>query len=154
VTLPTKLRLGFALWLCTPICIAQSNLGELLDAGGRMLSPEEFKLELVQRVVVGPTPTGGTLEVIYASNGSVQGKGSNPSYVALQRFRDDATIAGEWRIDDKGRVCTNMRMSAAPGNVLILAPRCQSWFKYDQKYFLSDSDWDRSAKVLPRTVKQ
>jgi hypothetical protein len=61
VTLPTKLRLGFALLLCAPICIAQSNLGELLDAGGRMLSPDEFKQELVQRLVVGPTPTGGLL---------------------------------------------------------------------------------------------
>jgi len=154
VTLPTKLRLGFSLLLCAPICTAQSNLGELLDAGGRMLLPDEFKLELVQRVVVGPTPTGGTLEVMYTTNGSVQGKGSYPGLVGLQRFRDESPIAGEWRIDDKGRVCTAMRISPAAGSVLILAPRCQSWFKYDQKYFLSDSDWDRSAKVLPRTVKQ
>ena len=154
MTLPTKLRLGFVLLLCAPICIAQSNLGELLDAGGRMLSPDEFKQELVQRLVVGPTPTGGILEVMYAPSGAVQGKGSHPGFVGLQRFRDDAVVAGEWRIDDKGRVCTNMRISAAGAPVLILAPRCQSWFKYDQKYFLSDSDWDRSAKVLLRTVKQ
>ena len=151
---PMKLPLGIALVLWASLASAQSNLGELLDAGGRMLSPEEFKLEVVQRVVVGPTPTGATLEIMYATNGSVAGKGSSPTAVGFQRFRDDSPISGEWRIDDSGRICITMRIVGTPGNALILAPRCQSWFKYEQKYFLSDSDWDRSAKVLLRTVKQ
>src|SRR5437867_961327 len=99
-----KLPLGIALALWASLAGAQSNLGELLDAGGRMLSPEDFKRELVQRVVVGPTPTGGTLEVMYTTNGSIVGKGSHPSYVGQQRFRDESPIAGEWRMDDNGRV--------------------------------------------------
>ena len=59
---PMKLLLGIALVLWTSLAGAQSNLGELLDAGARMLSPEEFKREVVQRSLVGPTPTGGTLK--------------------------------------------------------------------------------------------
>src|SRR2546421_7385488 len=110
-----KLPLGIALVLWASLTGAQSNLGELLDAGGRILSPEEFKLEVVQRVVVGPTATGGTLEIMYATNGSVQGKSSYPGYVGTQRFRDDSPISGEWRIDDKGRVCTAMRIAAVVG---------------------------------------
>ena len=35
-----------------------------------------------------------------------------------------------------------------------LPPRCQFWFKLGDTYFLSDSDTDRSAKVLSRTIKQ
>src|SRR2546426_8395465 len=109
-----KLPLGIALVLWASLTGAQSNLGELLDAGGRILSPEEFKLEVVQRVVVGPTATGGTLEIMYATNGSVAGKGSSPSYIGFQRFRDDSPIAGEWRIDDNGRICTTMRIVGTP----------------------------------------
>ncbi len=34
-----------------------------------------------------------------------------------------------------------------------LPPRCQFWFKRGDQYFLSDSDSDRSARVLHRSVK-
>ena len=37
---------------------------------------------------------------------------------------------------------------------VVLPPRCQFSFKLGDKYFLSDSDTDRSAKVLSRTIKQ
>src|SRR5436190_13608669 len=124
VSRPMNLLEGAALVLWASLAGAQSNLGELLDAGGQMLSPEEFKRELVQRVVVGPTPTGGTLEVMYATNGSVVGKGSTLGNVATQRFRDDSPIAGEWKIDDNGRVCSTLRVGAStPGTLFILAPR-------------------------------
>ena len=146
MTLPTKLRLGFALLLCAPICIAQSNLGELLDAGAKVLSAEEVKRDLVQHVIVGPMASGGSLEMMYLTDGSIQGVGRSPLFPFSQ---PNAPILGRWNIDDKDRLCATMRIGEIP-----LAARCQFWFKYDQKYFLSDSDWDRSAKVLPRTVKQ
>lgn len=57
--LSKKLALGVALLLCAPLAGAQTNLGELLDAGAKQLSTEEFRQELVQRTIVGPTPTGG-----------------------------------------------------------------------------------------------
>jgi hypothetical protein len=37
---------------------------------------------------------------------------------------------------------------------VVFAPRCQVWFKHGEQYFLSDSDTDRRARVLLRTVKQ
>ena len=146
---PTKLALGFALLLCVTHATAQSNLGELLDAGAKKLSPVEFKEEVVQRVIVGPTPSGhGNLELMYVNNGEIQGLGVYPP-----TFGSPQPIRGEWTTDDNGRVCTSMQIgNAAP--LLILPRRCQFWFKYGEQYFYSDSDSDRHARVLLRTVKQ
>jgi len=140
--------------LWAQLAVAQSNLGELLDAGAKKLSVEEFKDEVVQRVIVGPTATGGRMEVMYTNRGAIQGIGS---------YRDIAQmvlepVSGEWKIDDDGRICTSMRMGGGPGGtvagVVILPPRCQIWFKVADQYYLSDSDSDRRTKVLRRTIKQ
>ena len=45
------LVLGLLVW--APLVVAQSTLGELLDTGARKLSADEFRQELVQRVIVG-----------------------------------------------------------------------------------------------------
>ena len=155
---PTRrLLFGFALLLWAPLAVAQNNLGELLDAGAARLSPEVFTEEVVQRLIVGPTATGGRLELMYTANGMVQGAGS---------FRDSgpttlaaAPINGEWTIGDNGRICTSMRIgnsAGGPGNVsgVYLPSRCQFWFKLAEQYFFSDSDSDRSARVFRRTLKQ
>jgi hypothetical protein len=151
--LPTKVPLGFALLLWAPLAMAQNNLGELLDAGATRLYPEVFKEEVVQRVIVGPTATGARLEVMYTTNGMVQGTGATaPSQIAL------APVSGEWTIGDNGRICTSMRIGGAGGGGnlagVILPPRCQFWFKYAEQYFFSDSDTDRGARVFRRTLKQ
>lgn len=149
-TLTLPLALAVALW--TPLAAAQSNLGELLDAGARKLSPEEFKEEVVQRVIVGPTASGGSMEVMYTRTGVIQGLGAPgvgaPFY---------APISGEWKTDDGGRICTAMRIGTggivAGASGLTLPARCQYWYRHDQQYFFSDSDFDRSARVFRRTVK-
>ena len=145
---PTKLPLGFALLLWAPLAIAQNNLGELLDAGGKLLSEEEFRQELVQRMLVGPTATGGNIALMYVSNGTVQGNGA----LSIQSANMLAELTGEWKIDDSGKVCTSMRVGGTNGAALPY--RCQFWFKHNGKYFLSDSDTDRQARVLLRTIKQ
>src|SRR4051812_1556182 len=53
----------------------QSTLGALLDAGAKTISAEEFKEQIVQRVLTGPTGAGGSHELMYAANGSIQGSG-------------------------------------------------------------------------------
>jgi hypothetical protein len=58
-------------------------------------------------------------------------------------------IYGEWKVDESGNICSSMRIGS-----VVLAPRCQVWFKHGEQYFLSDSDTDRRARVLLRTVKQ
>ena len=64
-------------------------------------------------------------------------------------------ISGDWKIGDNGSICTSMRLSGGGGglNEVVLPLRCQVWFKNDGQYFLSDSDWDRGAQVLQRTLK-
>jgi hypothetical protein len=153
----TRLPLGFAILLWIPMAVAQSNLGELLDAGAKKLSPEEFKDEVVQQVTMGPTATGGSLQVMYASNGMISGTGSYGTVGAATGFAL-APINGEWTIDEVGRLCTSMRIGGGAGGGAgpgaILPVRCQFWFKYADQYFLSDSDSDRRTKVLRRTIKQ
>lgn len=148
----TKLPLWFALSLWAPFGAAQSNLGELLDAGAKKLTVEEFKDEVVQRVIVGPTATGGKLEVLYAQTGVIQGIGTYTELTSQKL----APISGEWTTDNNGRVCTSMTIGSGAGPVtaVMLPPRCQFWFKSAQQYFLSDSDSDRGTKVLRRTIKQ
>jgi len=150
VRIPIKQPLGIALLLFAPLAVAQTKLGELLDAGAKPLSPEEFKQELVQRVLVGPTATGLNLEIMYTTSGTVQGL-SVPA----------AQVNGEWTIDAVGRVCTAMRLIGPTFGVAgggsqgtTLPARCQSWYRLADRYFLSDSDTDRQARVLVRTVKQ
>ncbi|HTP98364.1 MAG TPA: hypothetical protein VMN56_03500 [Casimicrobiaceae bacterium] len=135
----------------TPFALAQSTLGALLDAGAKRVSVAQFKDELVQRIISGPTATGGTLELIYATNGTIAGAG----LARAQQVTPPAGVRGEWTTDEVGRICTIMRISGTAATLPVeLPPRCQYWFKFDNKYFLSDSDTDRSAKVLSRTIKQ
>ena len=146
------LWLAVALVLWAPLAQSQNTLGELLDAGARKLTPEEFKQELVQRMIEGPTPAGGEVEVMYASTGAIQGLGK-----ALATWPTrNAPVSGEWKSDAGGRICTAMRIGGGTGlgsTGLELPTRCQYWYKLDQRYFFSDSDTDRSMRVFRRTLK-
>jgi hypothetical protein len=142
--------LGLVLLLCGPLAAAQNTLGELLDAGARKLSAAEFKDELVQRLIVGPTESGGSVEVVYTTRGLVQGAGVSrpPSSRSL-------VLSGTWNIGDQDTVCVTLHISTIASQVKEGLPsRCQFWFKSGGEYFLADSDWDRSSVVLRRTVKR
>src|SRR5512132_854322 len=83
----------------------QESLGAVLDAGGKRMSAKEFETEIVQRTVVGPSPTGGALEMMYASNGSIAGSGRHPLFSG-----NLASIGGEWKLDEAGRACSRMKI--------------------------------------------
>jgi len=133
-----------------PVAAAQNTLGALLDAGARKLSAMQFKEELVQRTIVGPTEQGGSVEIMYATSGKVAGTASPKSSTQF------APINGTWTIGDQDAICTTMTMGSALGSVsgMTLPTRCQFWFKHGELYFLADSDWDRSSAVLSRAFKQ
>ena len=150
MALSTKLLSALALLLWAPLAAAQNNLGALLDAGATRLSPEAFKEEVVQRVIVGLTGAGGEIEVMYASTGVIQGIGSYQQLAPVHIVG----VSGEWMLDDNGRVCTAMQIGGGGGTPVMLPPRCQFWFKYNGQYFMSDSDSDRRTRVLRRTLKQ
>jgi hypothetical protein len=148
-----NLLLVIALLSWTSLAAAQNTLGAVLDAGGKVMSAEEFRNEVVQRTVTGPTAAGGSHELMYVASGSVEGAGIPPDGSALVRL---ARIYGSWTSDDRGRVCTSMRIGPEGGGSTSgtsLPSSCVYWFKLGDKYFLSGSDSDRSAKVLSRTVK-
>ena len=154
-----KMALAAAALLWAPLVAAQDTLGSLLDAKATKLSVEQFKETLVQRVLVGTTPTGAQLEIIYASNGMVAGTGTLPRSAGT--LGEATRIGGQWTIDGTQRICTAMVFSLERGGssqtVTVagaLPPRCQYWYKLGDKYFLSDSDTDRSARVFVRTLKQ
>ena len=133
--------------------VAQNNLGQLLDAGGTLMKQDEFKQELVQRVLVGPTPSGGGIELMYTSAGTIQGVGSLPGTPGGRMF-GSSPYNGVWTDGENGTVCATMNVTAAGGGVATTLPRrCQFWFRLGDRYYLSDSDSDRSVKVLVRTIK-
>src|SRR6185369_16622870 len=117
---PVKLPLIAVLVLGSSLAIAQSTLGALLDAGAKKLTVEDFKAELVQRSLFGPSGTGIQFEVMYTSSGMIHGVGRNDDVGRAVNFR---SVEGEWRTDTEGRICSSMRTSA-----IVLAPRCQFWF--------------------------
>ena len=143
--------IAFLLSSWTACAIAQNTFGELLDAGATKLSPDEFRQEVMQRVIVGPTATGGTVELMYAGTGVIQGAGTSSALAGW------SPLAGEWNADTEGRICTSMRIGGGPGTGPImgtqLPPRCQFWYRKDGAFFFSDSDSDRSARVFRRTIK-
>lgn len=145
----TKLPVGLALLLCASLAVAQSNLGELLDAGARKLTVDEFKAELVQHLIVGQTPGGATFEIVYTNTGEIAGQGSAPGQDVPAAGTH--VISGQWTTDDSGRICTSMAFDRATRAALS---RCEFWFKYSEQYFLSVSDSDRQTRVLRRTIKQ
>jgi hypothetical protein len=134
---------------------ADEYLGQILDAGARLLSPDEFKQNLVQRTIVGPTATGGTIKLMYTPSGLVVGTGTAPGLqLPYERGSIQTDIRGEWKIGEQAAICTTLRF-VRPSSVrdIELAPRCQFWFVSGDKYYLADSDTDRQAKVLVRTIK-
>jgi len=144
VSRPTKPLFGSALLLCASLAVAQSNLGELLDAGARRLTVDEFKAEVVQRPIVGQLPSGANVEIVYTKTGAISGQ-------SLVQHLGPMTLDGEWTIDDDGRICTSVAFTRAAHQTLS---RCEFWFKYKEQYFLSISDSDRQTRLLRRTIKQ
>jgi hypothetical protein len=153
-----------------PLAVAQANLGAVVDAGGRRLSGDEFKRDVVGKVMrgTGTTPVGatttstgtGTVELVYLSAGGIRGSAqmgvlgnplAGPSRGGGAGPGGGASfgLEGSWSIDERERVCTSMRMGA-----VVLAPRCQYWYAYENKYFLSDSDSDRSARLTSYQTQQ
>lgn len=131
-----------------------ANLGELLDAGGKLLASDDFRIQVVQRLLVGATPQGAMMELMYTPSGIVQGVAGGGA--DANRARGTSGVSGEWKIDDKHRVCTTMTIGAGlrAGYAPITVPlQCQFWFRLGDKFYLADSDSDRSAKLLVRTLK-
>lgn len=139
-----------ALLLPASIAGAQSNLGELLDAGAQKLSTEEFKRELAGRPLTGLAPSGrAMLQIVYLDSGLISGVAANTMYGGAFAPNVQYEVHGSWNIEGTERVCATMTLAH-----VVLPARCQYWYRYDNRYFVSDSDTDRSARILARTRKE
>jgi len=144
---------GILVASCVSPALAQTNVGHLLDSGAVKLSAADFKQEIVGRFLVGPgrglSMTTGAQEVVYLQDGLIRGSGAASTLGGMSGGGQSFVIEGTWTIDEQGRVCQSTRA----GNV-VLAPRCQYWFRHSEKYYFADSDSDRSALITVRTVKK
>ena len=129
------------------ISASQPTLGEMLDAGAKRLTGDEFRKELVGPQVSGLSPTGYRLEIIYLDGGTLRGAGFASVMGGGAGGGQTFAVEGAWNIDDLDRVCVSMRLGNA-----VFPPRCQFWFRQGERYFLSDSDSDRQTRVLSRTI--
>jgi hypothetical protein len=112
----------------TPIAIRQTNLGAVLDAGGRQLSADQFKRDVVGKVIssgsimvpyYGSVTGSGRLELVYLSAGGIRGSAQRIGMGGASMVGGTIEVDGSWTIDERERVCTTMRMGAT-----VLAPRC------------------------------
>ena len=137
---------------CVSPALAQTNLGQLLDSGAVKVSAADFKQEIVGRAVVGPArgvySATSTQEVVYLEGGVIRGSGASSVFGGMSGGGQTFVIEGTWTIDERDRVCQTTRLGS-----MVLAPRCQYWFKQSDKYFFADSDSDRSALITIRTAK-
>lgn len=153
----SSLVIAIGSWI--PVAFAQSNLGAVLDAGGRQLSADEFKRNVVGRVMrnvdtmragmTGASSGRNSLELVYLGAGGIRGTGQAGLLGGATGGAASFEVEGSWMIDERERVCTSMRMGK-----VVLAPRCQFWYVVDKQYFVSDSDLDRSARISAYMIQQ
>ena len=101
MTLAAKLHVAAMALMCTPLVTAQTTLGALLDANATKVSPSEFKEELVQRTIVGLSPTGQRLEQVVTnllSNASKYSHDEGAIFVTVTAGAADVVV----RVRDEG----------------------------------------------------
>lgn len=121
--------------------LAQDKLGELLDSGGRKLSKEEVTATIGGSNFSGPTKEGGQFLANYKADGSLAGFGTNPQ-------GRSGPLNGTWSVDDSGKLCASFSVGGRRST------DCAFVYKGAVDYYVCDSDSDKSAPVLKRTVKR
>ena len=130
--------------LSNATAVAQNSVGEVLDAGGKKLTKDEFVAAIVGSNITGPTQVGGQVQVNYKADGTFSGNVTSPQGKNGGRY-------GTWTIDDSGKLCTDATTS-------VYGTRqdqgCAFLFKLGDQYFVAIDSDDRGARVLQRTIKK
>jgi hypothetical protein len=125
--------------------LAQNNVGELFDMGGKKLSKEEAVAALSGATLSGESGQGSVFQSDYKADGTYSG-----SFVSPQNKRNGTTY-GKWTVDDTGKVCID-------GSIRLyeVQPQkvCLFYFKNGDQYYISTSDSDRGASVSKRAIKR
>ncbi len=116
---------------------AQSNLGELLDKGGKKLLKADYIALAPFRVKYVWFQGGGEGDLVYAANGTLTG--SEYHYPS----RSESTAVGTWEVDDSGKWCIKKNLEAWNSKTDV----CWYSFRLGDEYFGTLSDTDRNARV-------
>ena len=122
---------------------AQNTLGELLDAGAKKLSKEEIQSTFNGTHSTGKTATGASGEFEFKADGTYHG--------VVQTPQGNAGIMGTWTAAAGDKLCvewTPVGRGASKGG------GCGFYYVLAGDYYLSESDSDRSVRVLKRTLKK
>ena len=121
--------------------LAQETLGELLDAGGKMLSKAEVMATVTGTNFSGPTKGGGQFLADYKAGGLLSGVSRNPQGAT-------GPLSGTWAVDDSGKLCASFSVGGRR------SADCGFVYKGRVDYYVCESDSDKSAPVLKRTIKR
>ena len=124
------------LMVLSSVSFAQSNVGELMQQGGKKLSAEELKqLHAGGVTYKGSLASGGTFREQHKTDGSVSGN--------AQTLRGSSGLVGTWNINDEGRLCIIVTVLAS-GNKL---DTCRFIWQQGDKYFSADGDAPETTLV-------
>jgi hypothetical protein len=137
--------MAVSLGLTSAPALAQNNLGELFDMGGKKLSKQEAVATLSGANVSGENAQGALLQVDYKEDGTYSG-----SFTSPQNKRNGSSY-GKWTVDDTGKVCID-------GTIRLYDVQsqkgCVFYFKNGDQYYISTSDSDRGVLVSKRAIKK
>ena len=120
---------------------AQNSLGEAIDAGAKIVSKEDLMALLPGASASGMTGSGVSYRFDYQADASLSGS---------FRWTDGRTygLTGKWSVNDKGQLCADY--VSHPGNQRSTS--CYFHFKLRDQYFLTESDSDRSVRLIKRDI--
>ena len=135
----TLAAIGLAvLGLVTIPAHAQSNLGELLDKGGRKLMREDYAALPPFRVQYRWPQGGGEGDLVYKADGTLVGTEYH------SQTQSESTAIGTWTVDDNGRWCIKKTLAEWNSKTDV----CWYSFRIGDEYFGGLSDSDRTSRVF------
>ncbi len=130
------------MWSATS-ALAQSSVGELLDGGATKLNRDELNALLPGATLTGLNYAGGEITSKYRQDGTLAGRAAITSGPMIGRTTG---IVGTWAVADDGKLCTDLSTQFGSRQT------CWYLFKLGDRHFLAESDSDRAASILQRTI--
>ena len=129
--------------------LAQSTLGDLLDAKAEKLGKDEVQATIVGANASGPIPGGMNIDVEYKADGTYAGSYQNPS--GGQGGGRAGGFFGKWTLGDDGKFCTE-----GTGGTGKAIGSCAFFFRLDGQLYIAygASAANRAAVAYKRSVKR
>lgn len=120
---------------------AHGTLGEALDAGGRILSEDEFRKRVVGTRLSGPGRGGGEVDILYEPSGQFSGSVVNRG--------TPSGLYGPWKVEASGRVCVDLTNARSGTREMS----CGYFVGVGDAIYHSRSSDDRAETLVRRAPK-